>query len=63
MFCVVFDAIYRRAADLLRIDEALFRYRGDGEHADLGTQRSIAESLQLVHYDVKQEYTGNYFFK
>ena len=27
----IVDSVYRRAADLLRIDEALLRYRGDGE--------------------------------
>jgi hypothetical protein len=48
----VVDALYRRAADLLRIDEALMRYRGDGEYPDLGTQTSIAEQLQLVRYVV-----------
>mmetsp|Transcript_31517 Transcript_31517/g.48250 ORF Transcript_31517/g.48250 Transcript_31517/m.48250 type:complete len:238 (-) Transcript_31517:80-793(-) len=58
----VVDAIYRRAADVLRIDEALLRYRGDGEHPDLGTEKSIAESLQLVHYDETQEYTAHHDF-
>jgi hypothetical protein len=51
----VIDAIYRRSADLLRIDEAKMRYRGDGEFPNLGTPKSIAESLQLVHYDPTQE--------
>eukprot|EP00568_Trieres_chinensis_P003704 CAMPEP_0183311212 /NCGR_PEP_ID=MMETSP0160_2-20130417/35736_1 /TAXON_ID=2839 ORGANISM="Odontella Sinensis, Strain Grunow 1884" /NCGR_SAMPLE_ID=MMETSP0160_2 /ASSEMBLY_ACC=CAM_ASM_000250 /LENGTH=203 /DNA_ID=CAMNT_0025475721 /DNA_START=17 /DNA_END=625 /DNA_ORIENTATION=+ len=58
----IIDAVYRRAADLMRIDEALFRYRGDGEYKELGTDRSIAEKLQLVHYDVGQEYTPHHDF-
>mmetsp|Transcript_41780 Transcript_41780/g.126759 ORF Transcript_41780/g.126759 Transcript_41780/m.126759 type:complete len:271 (+) Transcript_41780:957-1769(+) len=58
----IIDAIYRRAADLIHIDEALLRYRGDGEHPDLGTEKSIAESLQLVHYGVGQEYTAHHDF-
>jgi hypothetical protein len=50
----IIDAIYRRAADLMRIDEALLRHRGDGEYPDLGTEKSLAEQLQLVHYNVGQ---------
>lgn len=58
----IVDAIYRRASDLLRIDEALLRHRGDGEYPDLGTDKTIAESLQLVHYDPDQEYTAHHDF-
>ena len=58
----IVDAIYRRAADLMRIDEALLRHRGDGEYPDLGTDTTIAESLQLVHYDPNQEYTAHHDF-
>lgn len=54
----VIDAIYRRAADLVRIDEALLRPRSMDEYPDLKTKKSIAESLQLVHYGPEQEYTG-----
>jgi hypothetical protein len=46
----VIDAIYRRAADLLRIDEALLRLRGKSERPDVKVRGSIAEDLQLVHY-------------
>jgi len=56
------DAIYRRAADLLRMDEALMRFRGDGEYPELGTESSIAESLQLVRYVDGQEYTAHHDF-
>lgn len=58
----VIDAIYRRAADLLRIDEALVRYRDGDEHPDLPSQKNIAEPLQLVHYGVGQEYTAHHDF-
>jgi hypothetical protein len=51
----IVDAIYRRGADLLRIDEALMRYRPDGERRDMPSNSSIAEHLQLVHYDPTQE--------
>jgi hypothetical protein len=51
----IIDAIYRRSADLLRIDESLLRYRDKSERPDVPTQNGIAESLQLVHYDPKQE--------
>jgi prolyl 4-hydroxylase len=57
------DAIYRRAADLLRIDEALLRKRDKGEIPErddyLGT---LAEDLQLVNYKVGQEYTSHHDF-
>ncbi|KAL7444622.1 hypothetical protein ACHAXM_009540 [Skeletonema potamos] len=58
----IIDTIYRRAADLLRIDEALLRPRSTDEYPNMGTQGSIAEALQLVHYDVGQEYTAHHDF-
>ena len=58
----IVDVIYRRAAELMRIDEALLRNRPDGEYPDLGTKLSIAESLQLVHYENGQEYTAHHDF-
>lgn len=58
----VIDAIYRRSADLMRIDEAYFRYRDEHEVPDLDSLRSVAEQLQLVHYDVGQEYTAHHDF-
>lgn len=51
----IIDAIYRRSADLLRMDESLLRHRSDDEHPELTTKKSLGESLQLVHYDVTQE--------
>jgi len=58
----VVDAIYRRAADLMRIDEAAFRKRGEDELPELPTRSTLAESLQLVHYAVGQEYTEHHDF-
>eukprot|EP00546_Thalassionema_frauenfeldii_P022080 CAMPEP_0178905740 /NCGR_PEP_ID=MMETSP0786-20121207/6443_1 /TAXON_ID=186022 /ORGANISM="Thalassionema frauenfeldii, Strain CCMP 1798" /LENGTH=498 /DNA_ID=CAMNT_0020577381 /DNA_START=127 /DNA_END=1622 /DNA_ORIENTATION=- len=58
----ILDAIYRRAADLLRIDEALLRDRGDGEHPNLDSDISLAEQLQLVHYGKEQEYQAHHDF-
>ncbi|KAL3943937.1 MAG: hypothetical protein SGBAC_001971 [Bacillariaceae sp.] len=53
----VLDAIYRRSADLMRVDESLLRYRGDDEHPEVPTKKATCESLQLVHYGRTQEYT------
>jgi len=58
----VIDSIYRRAADILLIDEAKIRYRNKSEYPDLGSKKSIGESLQLVHYDYAQEYTAHHDF-
>ena len=56
----ILDSIYRRAADLLRIDEALFRYRKQDEPRILETKEPICERLQLVHYRVGQQYTPHH---
>ena len=58
----IMDTIYRRAADLLRIDEALLRPRSSEEYPQMDNTRSLAEALQLVHYDVGQEYTAHHDF-
>ena len=58
----IIDAIYRRAGDLTRIDETLLRYRTKDEYPDLPTKKPVCESLQLVHYDVTQEYTAHHDF-
>ena len=55
----IIDAVYRRSADLLRIDEALFRQRLSDEHPDRDFRGTLAESLQLVHYDPGQEVRKN----
>ena len=47
-----------RAADLLQIDEALFRYREGNETSLIPeTTSPIVERMQLVHYDIGQQYT------
>lgn len=63
----IVDSIYRRAADVLRIDEALLRNRRKHEFPDFPApgragKQTIAEALQLVHYDVGQEYTAHHDF-
>jgi len=58
----IIDAIYRRAADLARIDEALLRSRSADEMPELPSTRSLSETLQLVHYDKAQEYTAHHDF-
>ncbi|KAL7562244.1 hypothetical protein ACA910_004051 [Epithemia clementina (nom. ined.)] len=58
----IIDAIYRRAADLQRVDESLMRIRDLDERPDVPSRRSLAEHLQLVHYEVGQEYTAHHDF-
>lgn len=53
----IIDTIYRRAADLERIDEALLRYRDREERPDVAGIQPLSEQLQLVHYSVSEEYT------
>lgn len=57
---LVIDSIYRRAADVLNIDESLLRHRDDHEHTELATDHSIAEAIQLVHYGEGEEYTPHH---
>jgi prolyl 4-hydroxylase len=58
----VIDTIYRRAADLLHIDEALLQPRSEDEYPHMDSRHSLAKALQLVHYDVGQEYTAHHNF-
>jgi len=59
----IVDVVFRRAADLLQIDEACFRYRRDDEKQLVeGSMAPISERLQLVHYDVGQQYTPHHDF-
>jgi prolyl 4-hydroxylase len=54
----IMDSIYRRAADLLRIDEGLLRDH-TGQDANTGStieQPTAAEPLQVLHYTPGQEY-------
>ena len=59
----IVDAIHRRAADVLGIDEAKLRWRHEEEDhisRKIAARSKICESLQLVHYDVGQQYTRKY---
>lgn len=58
----IIDSIYRRAADLLHIDEALMRPRTAEEFPGVPSKHSIAEALQLVRYTEGQEYTAHHDF-
>ncbi|CAJ1953635.1 unnamed protein product [Cylindrotheca closterium] len=59
----IIDSIIRRSADLLQMDEALFRRRNkDEEYLVPETKIPISERLQLVHYDVGQQYTPHHDF-
>ncbi|CAJ1967600.1 unnamed protein product [Cylindrotheca closterium] len=54
----VMDAIFKRAADALKIDEALMRYRLPGEQAgaDLPSRVPICEPFQVNHYPQGTEF-------
>jgi hypothetical protein len=58
----IVDAIYRRAADLQQMDEALLRFRDGDERPDVQGRSSMGERLQLVHYAEKEEYTAHHDF-
>jgi prolyl 4-hydroxylase len=58
----IIDIVYRRAADLMRIDEALLRSRDPDERPDVSSRMGLAEQLQLVHYGLTQEYTAHHDF-
>ena len=59
---LVLNTIYQRAADVLRLDEALLRQRDRDEAPDVPTKSAINEDLQVVHYGVGQEYTAHHDF-
>jgi prolyl 4-hydroxylase len=54
---IVTDAVYRRAADVLQMDEALLRWRRKTEIPEFKESLiSVSEPLQLVYYTEGQEY-------
>lgn len=56
---IILDAVYRRAADVMQIDEKFFRYRRPLEIPEFDESKvPISENLQLVHYDVGQQYVS-----
>ncbi|KAL7580981.1 hypothetical protein ACA910_005795 [Epithemia clementina (nom. ined.)] len=60
---IITDALYRRAADLLQMDEALLRWRRASEIPEFTESTvSVAERLQCVHYEVGQQYTPHHDF-
>mmetsp|Transcript_14150 Transcript_14150/g.20899 ORF Transcript_14150/g.20899 Transcript_14150/m.20899 type:complete len:599 (-) Transcript_14150:148-1944(-) len=63
----IIDTIYARAASLMQFDEALLRTRDYTEEqrfkeAGLTHRQSNGEYLQLVHYEVGQQYTPHHDF-
>jgi prolyl 4-hydroxylase len=60
----ILNAVFRRVADALRMDEALLRPREAGERDDdyPESKRSLSEELQVVHYAKGQEYTAHHDF-
>jgi len=57
------DTVYKRAADVLQMDEALLRARRKTEIPEFyESSMSVAEKLQLVHYSVGQEYAPHHDF-
>ncbi len=57
----IIDAVYRRAAQAMRIDESLLRHRSDLRY-DIASHHSIAESLQVIRYKKGQKYTPHHDF-
>jgi prolyl 4-hydroxylase len=57
----VVDTIYRRAADVLQIDESLLRHASP-HHDNIASHHAISEDMQLVHYQKGQEYTPHHDF-
>jgi prolyl 4-hydroxylase len=58
----IMNAIIRRGADALQIDEAMMRSRLPDEKPDVPFKNSINEDLQIVHYSVGQQYTAHHDF-
>ena len=58
---IIMDAIYRRAADVLQIDEKFLRYRRKLEIPEFDESKiGIAESLQLVHHSEGQKHVRTF---
>ena len=57
----IVDTIYRRAANVLQMDESLLRHASP-HHDTIASHHSISEDLQLVRYGKGQEYTPHHDF-
>ena len=55
------DQLYQRAAKVMQLDDALLRAPLD-DGWDRADEHSVAESLQVVHYRVGEEYTAHHDF-
>jgi prolyl 4-hydroxylase len=59
----IMNAIFRRGADVLKIDEALMRHRlSDENFPGVPGTKPINEDLQIVHYGQGQQYTAHHDF-
>lgn len=60
----IMDAIIKRGADVLKIDEKMFRQRFPEENLSYSPHPtgSISEDLQIVHYLQGQQYTAHHDF-
>ncbi|GKY93301.1 hypothetical protein MPSEU_000297600 [Mayamaea pseudoterrestris] len=59
----VIDTIYKRAADVLQMNEALLRSRRASEISEMPESHvSVAERLQLVHYEPGEQYAAHHDF-
>jgi prolyl 4-hydroxylase len=58
----IMNAIIRRGADVLNINEAMMRTRLPDEIPNVPFKNAINEELQIVHYSVGQQYTAHHDF-
>jgi prolyl 4-hydroxylase len=59
---LVLDAIYRRAADVLRVDEALMRNRQPKERTDIAGHFPLTETLRVMKFTQGQSYAEHVDF-
>ena len=60
---VIVDAVYRRAADVMKMEESLFRWRRPTEIPEFTESKiAVTEHIQAVHYSVGQQYQAHFDF-